>query len=322
MRAVLFFVFVSSFPRTWAFFSNPPPRNYYAFGDSWPAGFPKAGEPIDHPVLSHCSQHSKAYPALFAAEAKITMPNFQYQSFACDGPGPGTSLTEIATHILQHLPEDANIISIQGGLIDIAFPSMLHACDESPSVSCAQRLRWSERKVFWELPAKSFYRKMLLVVQAARTQAPNALIVLLGYPRFYGNPLSSCFPSREKEYTYPFSIVPNILSVVVKGRINDDVLLRMNRITKKIAGRKEFQGKVVFKDPDGDFTHHHYCEYLPWLEPYNWSAGRDEEQFTKYGYYHPTEAGHQVFKRLLTEAWRDHGPKDPGKCMSEGSCEL
>lgn len=314
-------VLISWISLTRAFFHAPVPRSYYAFGDSWSAGFPSAGRPIDDAVLPHCSQYTRAYPALLATQIKTENPGLKYQSFACHSSGTGVTLTEITTRILQHLPEDAQLVSIQGGLVDIGVPSMLHACDEEPSNPCSQRIQWSEGRSYWDIGAGSFYRRMLLTVQAARVQAPDALVVLLGYPRFYGDPLGSCFPSRERQYIWPLSIVANVLSVTVKGRIND-VLLRMNYRMQKIANRKEFKDKVVFKDPDDGFASHHYCEASPWLVPYNWSANPKDLQFGRYGYFHPTEPGNQLFKQLLIEAWRDHAPQDPGKCMADGTCEL
>lgn len=316
-----FVLTIQTLSLTCAFFNPPAPRSYYAFGDSWAAGFPNAGSPLPNRPFPHYTQYSSAYPVLFANLTRIEYPSLKFQSFAYKSPGPGTTLTEITTHILQHLPSDAQLVSIQGGLVDVEFPAALHHCDETPSVACSQRLQQAETNTWWEIGNRSFYRRMMLAVQAARVQAPGALVVLLGFPRFYGNPVDECFPSREKEYQWPLNIGAKVLSVVVKDRINE-VLLRMNRKMMKIANRKQFGGKVVFKDSDEAFTGNHYCEGSPWLAPYNWTAKFKEGQFTEYGYFHPTNSAHQLYRRLLSEAWREHAPQDPGTCMAEGTCEL
>jgi lysophospholipase L1-like esterase len=149
-----------------------PSVHYVALGDSYSSGL-GAGSGIAS--SGSCDRSSAAYPALWAAAHQPA----SYRSVACSG---ATTATVLATQ-LTALNPDTTLISITVGGNDVGFETVMETCVLLPTSSCVSAVQAAEGKMASQLPGE-----LDQVLTAISTDAPDARVVLLGYPRLYDLP--------------------------------------------------------------------------------------------------------------------------------------
>jgi lysophospholipase L1-like esterase len=220
-----------------------------ALGDSFSAGvgtgsYDLAGSP--------CRRSSHAYGPLWAGrhDARLTF-------LACSG----AKMNEVLRKQVPKVPREAGLILITMGGNDTGFMPVLSVCTlTSDDSTCRKAVRLGEAAAMTAVPVQLTAALALL-----RDRAPQADIVVLGYPRLF----------EEGPCTVPFAP-----SAYRRALLNDGVDLlndTLRRFTKAMGAR--------FIDVDARFAGHGICasDGQPWINP----PGHGSDS------YHPTRRGYE-----------------------------
>ncbi|PXY26684.1 SGNH/GDSL hydrolase family protein [Prauserella endophytica] len=217
--------------------------SYVALGDSYSSGV-GAGEYGDS---GSCKRSANAYPQLWADSHGAT----DFQFVACLGARTDDVLTQAGA-----LSEATTLVTVSVGGNDAGFTDVMTDCTLGGDQACVGRVADAKAFVTGTLPG-------LLdnVYATLRSKAPNAEIVVLGYPRFYQLG-GSCQGG---------------LSEVKREAINSgaDALA-------EVTGQRAAAAGFTFVDVRGPFTGHEICSSDWWLKSLTWPV--DES-------YHPNVNG-------------------------------
>lgn len=218
--------------------------NYVALGDSYSSG---AGAG-DYGDSGGCKRSANAHPKLWADANEVA----SFQFAAC----LGAKTSDVADEQLGALNADTSMVTISVGGNDAGFTDVFVTCTTSSDQGCQDRIDTAKAFVRDELPA----RLDDLYGEIAR-RAPDAEVVVLGYPRIYQLE-GSCDAG---------------LSEVKRKAINSgaDVLAEVTAERASAAGFK-------FADVRQIFEGHGICSDDWWLKSLSWPV--DES-------YHPNRDG-------------------------------
>jgi lysophospholipase L1-like esterase len=204
------------------------PTHYVALGDSYSSG---VGTHDYIPDSGHCKRSPKAYPQLWVNSHRVAKFNF----IACSG----ANTDDVDAKQLGALGPDTSLVTISVGGNDIGFTGVLGQCLLTDDASCASAVKAAETRIRDDLPAKldTTYAKI-------RTAAPNAKVVVVGYPRL--NTLGTCD-------------IPGY-SDAKRTSINAGV----DALTNVIAGRASAAG-FSFADARQRFDGHGVCGSQEWI---------------------------------------------------------
>jgi lysophospholipase L1-like esterase len=221
---------------------------YVALGDSYSSGV-GAGSYIA--ASGSCKRSTKAYSALWAAAHNPA----SYVSLACSG----AKTTDVTGNQLGALSAATTLVSITIGGNDVGFSTVLTDCVVYGTSTCVSDINAAENQARTQLPAK-----LASTYSAIRAHAPNARVVVLGYPRFYDLGVWYCIG----------------LSSTSRSKINEgaDVL---DQVMSTAAGKAGF----AFADVRSRFAAgHQICDgSSSWLHSVDWT-NIDQS-------YHPTAGG-------------------------------
>ncbi|MDN3022085.1 SGNH/GDSL hydrolase family protein [Streptomyces sp. S.PB5] len=221
------------------------PGPYVALGDSYSSGV-GAGSYISS--SGDCKRSTKAHPYLWAAANSPSSFSFT----ACSGARTG----DVLANQLTPLNSATALVSISIGGNDAGFSDVMTTCVLQSDSSCLSRINTAKAYVDSTLPGR-----LDSVYSAISTRAPNAHVVVLGYPRFYKLGTSCVGLSETK-----------------RKAINDAA----DYLDAAIAKRAADHG-FTWGDVRGTFTGHEICSGSSWLHSLNWlNIGES---------YHPTAAG-------------------------------
>lgn len=142
---------------------------YVALGDSYSAGL-GAGNYIA--ASGSCDRSTNAYSALWDNANKPA----SYTSVACAG---ATTSTVLSSQIWA-LSTVTTLVSITIGGNDVGFSSVMETCVLSSTSSCVGAIATAESEMASQLPGE-----LDGVLDAITAAAPNARVVVLGYPHLY-----------------------------------------------------------------------------------------------------------------------------------------
>ncbi|MEV0980271.1 SGNH/GDSL hydrolase family protein [Streptomyces sp. NPDC049915] len=218
---------------------------YVALGDSYSSGV-GAGSYISS--SGDCDRSTKAYPYLWnAAHAPSS-----FAFVACSG----ARTDEVMANQIGSLSTSTGLVSITIGGNDAGFADVMTTCVLQSDSECLARIDTAKAYVDSTLPGK-----LDTVYSAISSKAPNAHVVVLGYPRFYKLG-TSCLGLSETK----------------RSAING----ASDYIDAAIA-RRAAAHAFTFGDVRTTFTGHEICSGSSWLHSVNWlSVGES---------YHPTAAG-------------------------------
>jgi lysophospholipase L1-like esterase len=218
---------------------------YVALGDSYSSGV-GAGSYISS--SGDCKRSTKAYPYLWnAAHAPSS-----FAFTACSGARTG----DVLAGQLGPLNSSTGLVSITVGGNDAGFADVMTTCVTSSDSACVSRINTARAYVDSTLPGK-----LDSVYSAIRAKAPNARVVVIGYPRFYKLG-TTCLGLSETK----------------RSAINNAA----DYLDAAIAKRAAAHG-FVFGDVRPTFTGHEICSGSSWLHSVNWlNIGES---------YHPTASG-------------------------------
>jgi lysophospholipase L1-like esterase len=220
--------------------------NYVALGDSYSSGTGTR----DYSLNSGCQRGPYAYPALIKADR----PNTTLTFVACSG----AKTTDVLANQVQSLSTSTNIVTITIGGNDAGFSNVITSC-AYPLVSCNSDITTAQNYINNSLPAA-----LNAVYTQIRTRAPNARVVVLGYPRlFMGVDCNAGTFFSTDEMT--------------KLNATADMMKNV------IAARAAAYG-FTFKDAIPAFTGHAVCSSTEWLNGLSNPIGDS---------YHPNRTGHK-----------------------------
>ena len=217
--------------------------SYVALGDSYSSGV-GAGSYLDS---SSCKRSAKAYPYLYASKTGASL-SFQ----AC----LGAKVADVQNTQAAALSSRTDLVSVTVGGNDAGFTSVMENCILRGDAGCKTAVTNAIAFVEETLPGRldSLYSTI-------RSKAPNAEVVVLGYPHFYKIG-GSCSVG---------------LSDTSRGYLNSGADA-LDTVIEKEATNAGF----TFADVRPAFTGHEICSGSPWLHSVTWPV--DES-------YHPTASG-------------------------------
>lgn len=221
--------------------------SYVALGDSYASGTGTRSYIADG---TSCLRSTKAYPSLIAA-AKGYALNFR----ACSG----AKIADVTNTQLSALTSSTTHVSISIGGNDAGFADVLTECALPGWASnCNGKIDGAQNYINNVLPGA-----LSTLYTSIRSKAPNAKVVIVGYPRIFQgedcNALTWFSPEEE-------------------ARLNQMADL-INTRTSAAAGAKGFS----FANPTSRFIGHAVCDDVEWL---NGLSNPIENS------YHPNVAGH------------------------------
>jgi lysophospholipase L1-like esterase len=217
---------------------------YSALGDSYSSGV-GAGS---YGSSGACKRSANAYPQLWANAHAGT----QFQFLACSGARTSDVLTQAAS-----IPSSATMVTVSVGGNDAGFTDVITTCTLNSDQTCLDRVNTAKTYVNGTLPA-------LLdnVYSTIKAKAPNARLIVLGYPRFYA--------------------VPGSCSVGLSDTKRTAIDSGSDTIDTVLASRASAAG-ATFVDVRSNFTGHNICSTgTAYLHSLTYPV--DES-------YHPTVAG-------------------------------
>ncbi|HEY7049011.1 MAG TPA: SGNH/GDSL hydrolase family protein [Jatrophihabitantaceae bacterium] len=221
--------------------------HYVALGDSYASGLGSGS----YGTSGDCYRSSLAFSQLWADAHSPAA----FVSVACSG----ATSSDVANTQLSALSAGTTLVSVVVGGNDVNFAPTLEDCVIWGTDTCVSDINADENEARTVLPGRldSLY-------SAIHADAPNARVVVVGYPRFYDLSVSFCIG----------------LSETSRQKINEgaDVL---DGVIQAAAARHGFG----FADVRGNFAAgHEICDGgSSWLHSVDWGDLGDS--------YHPTAGG-------------------------------
>lgn len=218
---------------------------YVALGDSYSSGVGAGSYLSDS---GDCRRSTNAYPYLWAAANSPASFDF----VACSGATTGS----VASTQLGVLSSSTTLVSVTAGGNDVGFADVMQDCVLSSEATCVSSVNTAISQIQNSLPSSldSLY-------SGIRTRAPQAQVVVLGYPRFY-KLSGSCIAGLTETERSAINNASDVLNGVLAKRAAD-------------AG-------FTFSGVADEFTGHELCSGDAWLHSVTLPV---------YNSYHPKAAG-------------------------------
>lgn len=208
--------------------TNPATTNYVALGDSYSSG---AGTRNYQPDSGRCLRSPDAYPQLWSRSHGVN--HFSFNACA------GATTDDVVADQLGALDRNTSLVTMTIGGNDVGFSSVVGHCLVGDDAGCGRAIDSAEARVRDELPGK-----LDKAFRAVAAKAPNAKVIVLGYPLI--NELGGCdipgYTEAKRE-------------AINKGAdLLDDVVAQHARS----AG-------LNYADARGHFKGHSVCSKDPWI---------------------------------------------------------
>ena len=233
--------------------------SYVALGDSYSSGL-GAGDYISS--SGSCDRSTRAYPEQWAGA--YTPASFV--SAAC----AGATTADVLSSQVSALSTSTTLVSITIGGNDAGFSSVMETCVLGSTSSCLTAVSNAEAFVGGTLPAR-----LSTTLQTIRAHAPNAKIVLLGYPDLYDLSKSgTCIGLSTQDRT------------ALNGAAN--------ALDSALSTAATANGDT-FADVRGRFAGHEICDSGSWLN--------SVDIFAISSSYHPNASGQELgYRYVFSEA--------------------
>ncbi|SHN46972.1 SGNH/GDSL hydrolase family protein [Cryptosporangium aurantiacum] len=174
------------------------PDQYVALGDSYSAGNGAGSTNLS----LVCGRNSYAYPYLVAAQR----PNTTLTFAACQG----AVTTDVTNSQLGSLSASTRWVTITIGGNDIGFANLVISCTLT---NCASTIASSNAQIANQLPGK-----LDATYAAIRSRAPNATVVVLGYPKPFANRTCAAAPGATLAEQSALNALVDNLDGVIRDR--------------------------------------------------------------------------------------------------------
>ncbi|MEV7900867.1 SGNH/GDSL hydrolase family protein [Streptomyces anulatus] len=218
---------------------------YVALGDSYSSGVGAGSYLSDS---GDCRRSTNAYPYLW--QAANSPASFDF--VACSG----ATTSSVASSQLGVLSPSTSLVSVTAGGNDVGFADVMQDCVLSSEATCISSVNNAVSQMNNTLPGSldSLY-------DGIRARAPQAQVVVLGYPRFY-KLAGSCVAGLSEAERTAINNASDVLNDVIAKRSAD-------------AG-------FTFSSVVDEFTGHELCSGDAWLHSVSVPI---------YNSYHPKAAG-------------------------------
>ncbi|MEU4269400.1 SGNH/GDSL hydrolase family protein [Streptomyces sp. NPDC026092] len=220
-------------------------ERYVAVGDSYSSGVGAGSYLSDS---GSCQRSSKAYPSLWAAANAPASFSFT----ACSGATTGT----VKNSQLTPLNSSTTLVSVTAGGNDVGFANIMQTCVLQGEATCVNAVNSAISQIDNTLPGS-----LSSLYASIRSRAPQAHVVVLGYPRFYQLG-GSCIAG---------------LSETERAAINRGGDALNGMLAKQAANAGFTYSSVV-----DEFTGHEICSGNAWLHSLTVPVSNS---------YHPTATG-------------------------------
>jgi lysophospholipase L1-like esterase len=221
--------------------------SYVALGDSYSSG---VGAGNYYGSSGSCERSANAYPVLWANASHPA----SYVSVACSGATTG----DVVSSQVAALSGGTTLVSITIGGNDVGFTSVMETCVIYSTSDCVSAVHAAEAKIASRLPGE-----LNGALGAIAARAPNARVVVLGYPDLYD-----------------LSKSPGCIGLSNTDRV--DLNQAADQLDSQIQAAAARYGDA-FGDVRPAFAGHQICDSNSWLHSVDWfSLGES---------YHPTAAG-------------------------------
>jgi lysophospholipase L1-like esterase len=225
--------------------ATKPAVRYVALGDSYSSGL-GAGDYSG----GSCERSAKAYPTLWAAAHDPVT----FVSRACSN----ATTSSVISGQLSALRASTTLVTLTIGGNDVGFVHVMTTCVLLPTSFCVSAIKEAEAKIRSGLPGE-----LNGVLAAISARAPDARVVVLGYP-----------------VPYDLSRSSSCLGLSTTDRI--DLNQAANQLDGQIQAAARRHGDV-FADVRAAFAGHEICDSRRWLNSVDWlDIGVS---------YHPTATG-------------------------------
>ncbi|MEY7973625.1 SGNH/GDSL hydrolase family protein [Saccharomonospora xinjiangensis] len=147
--------------------ATPAAVNYVALGDSYSSGVGAK----NYGDSGNCLRSSNAYPQLWADSHSVS----SFKFVACSG-----AVTSDVINQASAVDSSTTFITVSVGGNDAGFADVMTDCTLSSDSKCVARVEEAKNFARTTLPGR-----LDNVYSTLKNRAPNAEIVVLGYPRFY-----------------------------------------------------------------------------------------------------------------------------------------
>jgi lysophospholipase L1-like esterase len=202
--------------------------DYVALGDSYSSGVGAPG------ATTACLQSPLGYPALFADAADVT----SFTQVACGG----AKTADVLAGQLDALSPQTDVVSLTIGGNDVGFAPTLGTCLFGDDTQCAQVVEATGTNELVTVGAN-----LDRTYAAIRERAPDAKVIVLGYPRLFEETPDCGFGG---------------LSLAKRQVLNAGA----DRLAEQVAARVGAAGPAfTYVDVRGAFVGHGICGADPWL---------------------------------------------------------
>ncbi|MGO1048708.1 SGNH/GDSL hydrolase family protein [Crossiella sp. CA198] len=222
------------------------PVDYVALGDSYHSG---VGTRQYDSASGDCRRSPLAYPALWAKSHQTSSFTFA----ACSG----ARTADVTGKQLGALNANTDLVTVGIGGNDAGFADILTRCQLGSDNDCRSAVDGAIAFAQRDLPARldSVYR-------AIKAKAPNAKLVVLGYPRLFDGGPSCSFGGMGQTKRVKLNSAADILSDVVSGRASAN--------------------GATYVDVRSAFATHGICSSNEWVNGLSWPIVES---------YHPNSKG-------------------------------
>jgi len=223
---------------------------YVALGDSYSSGL-GAGSYIS--ASGSCDRSNNAYPEQWSDDNSPA----SFVSVACSG----ATTADVISSQVSALSASTTLVSITIGGNDAGFSSVMETCVLESTSSCLNAVSAARAFIASQLPAR-----LDTTLQTIRADAPNARIVVLGYPDLYDLSKSgTCIGLSTSDRT-----------ALDAGA---------DALDGALATAAAANGDT-FADVRGQFAQHEICDSGSWLN--------SVDIFAISSSYHPNAAGQEL----------------------------
>jgi lysophospholipase L1-like esterase len=231
---------------------------YVALGDSYAAGI---GAPPYVSSSGDCLQSNDGYPELLDSEKKIHLQ--------ANATCPGATTSTVAGTQLSALTPGVELVTLTVGGNDLGFADLFETCS-TPGQEAQCLIAITNAVTDEQLT--DLYRDLTLLYGKVAKKAPNALIVVTGYPYLFepdpNNPIITAFNAAT-------AALNTTIETAVKATHNDNIIY--------VDVTEQFEGHGIGSDD-------------PFI---NGPTARFPEAF------HPNAAGYRAYAKAISAAILD-----------------
>ena len=201
--------------------------DYVALGDSYSSGVGAPGQ------VGTCLQSPNGYPGQWVA---ANQPK-SFTNLTCSG----AVTDDVRNTQIPQIPSSADLISITIGGNDAGFASTVTSCELSSDAACATTVANAEASISTTLAAK-----LDATYAAIHAKAPDAQVVVLGYPLLFDTSSSSC-PTAG-------------MSLAKRRSLNGGA-----QVLDDLIGQRVLAAGFTWSDVRDEFAGHGICAATPYL---------------------------------------------------------